>query len=211
MTVLPTPIEVFYSYADADESLCIELDKHLSLLKHEGLITTWYKRQITAGSNWKTLASSHLNTASIILLLISADFLASDYCYSTEMQHALEQQEAGTACVIPILLCPVDWQNAPFEKLKVLPSNRIPITVWPSRDAALADVVQGIRGAIEEVQSWSVNVPSITSSLVTQPHARYDTVIITRLKALLSYGKLRGRGIRLKNIFLFGSRVDIDV
>jgi TIR domain len=210
MSKTPTPLEVFYSYADTDELLLHELEKHLSLLKHRGLITTWHKRQITAGSNWKDIVDGHLNTASVILLLISADFLASDYCYCVEMQQALQRHQTGEARVIPVLLCPVDWQSAPFEKLKALPSNGKPITLWRNRDAAFADVVQGIRTALEEMQSWPVNVPSTSPSLATQPSPKYGSVVVTRFRALLSHGKFRGKGIHLKDITLVGSRMDID-
>jgi TIR domain len=108
MSATPPPKEVFYSYADADEPLCNELEKHLSLLKHEGFITTWHKRQILAGTDWTKVIDSQLSTASVILLLISADFVACNYCYGTEMQRALQRHDAGEARVIPILLRPVE-------------------------------------------------------------------------------------------------------
>ena len=148
MSARPAPVEVFYSYADADEDLRSELDKHLSLLQRQGLISPWHKRLITAGQDWTEALDQHLNTASIILLLISADFLASDYCYGTEMQRAMERQSTGEARVIPILLRPVDWQSAPFGKLKALPNNGRPVTSWLNRDEAFAHIVQGIRTAL---------------------------------------------------------------
>ncbi|MFL5698174.1 MAG: FxSxx-COOH system tetratricopeptide repeat protein [Ktedonobacteraceae bacterium] len=153
------PIEVFYSYADADEPLRIELDKHLSQLQRDGLIAAFHKRQITAGTDWTKALDQHLNTASIILLLVSPDFLASDYCYEIEMQQALQRHEANEARVIPIMVRPVDWQNAPFEKLQALPSNGKPITQWRNRDAAFADVAQGIRAALKDVQRLMVATP----------------------------------------------------
>ncbi len=115
-TILPS-VEVFYSYADDDERLLQELEKHLSLLQREGLITPWHKRHIVAGMDWKKILDEHLNTASVILLLISADFVALDYCYGIEMQRAMERHEAGEARVIPIVLRPTDCQSAPFAKL----------------------------------------------------------------------------------------------
>src|SRR5215472_2704212 len=91
MSAKATSIEVFYSCADADETLCIELEKHLSQLRRDGLIATFHKRQITAGQDWSKILDQHLNTASVILLLVSADFLASDYCYGVEMMRAMER------------------------------------------------------------------------------------------------------------------------
>ncbi len=159
MSTLPTPQEVLYCYADADEPLLNELEKHLSLLRHEGLITTWHKRQIIAGTDWTKAFDRHLNTASVILLLISANFLASDYCYGIEVQQAMQRHDTNEARVIPILLRPVDWQGAPFGKLKSLPSNGKPITTWDNRDMALFDVACGIRGALEDVQRLTVSTP----------------------------------------------------
>ena len=90
----------------------------------------------------------HLNQAQIILLLISADFMASDFCYSIEMTQAISRHDRNQARVIPIILRPTDWEGAPFAKLKVLPADGKPVTQWPTHDNAFADVVQGIREAV---------------------------------------------------------------
>src|SRR5690242_9935490 len=105
------PPEVFYSYAHKDEALREELETHLSMLRRQGHISGWYDRNIDAGIEWAQEIDEHLNTAQIILLLISADFLASDYCYSVEMQCALQRHEAREARVIPIILRPVSWEG----------------------------------------------------------------------------------------------------
>ena len=96
-----SPATVFYSYAHEDEALRDELEKHLSLLQRQGTITAWHDRQITPGTDWQREIDQHLDKASLILLLISPDFLASDYCYTIEMQRALERHRAGKARVIP--------------------------------------------------------------------------------------------------------------
>src|SRR5947209_3541721 len=111
------PVEVFCSYAHEDEALHRELEKHLSLLRRQGLISEWHDRQILAGDEWAADIDQHLETASIILLLISPDFFASDYCYGVELQRALERHQANEARVIPILLRPVSWEGTPFSKL----------------------------------------------------------------------------------------------
>src|SRR5215472_6110261 len=97
-------VKIFISYAHKDEALRDELEKHLSLLQRQGFITSWNDRQILPGTEWAYAISEHLNTAQIILLLISSDFLASDYCYSIEMERALERHEAGEAYVVPVIL-----------------------------------------------------------------------------------------------------------
>jgi hypothetical protein len=111
------PVEVCYSFAEVDAPLLEQLERHLSVLRQEGSISTWHKRQIAAGSDWQKELDRHFNTASLILLLISPDFLASDYQYGIELQRAMQRYDANEACVIPILLRPCDWQGAPFEKL----------------------------------------------------------------------------------------------
>ena len=146
------PIRLFYSYAPKDESFRRELEKHLSMLRWQGLIAEWDNRNISAGTEWAREIDSHLNAADIILLLISSDFLASDYCYSIEVKRALERHDAGEARVIPVLLRPVDLEGTSFSKLQALPTNRKPITKWPKRDDAFLDVVQGIRRVVGELQ-----------------------------------------------------------
>src|SRR5437588_13084082 len=101
-----TVIEIFYSYAHEDEDLRNRLFKHLSSLRREGLIVEWHDRQILPGTGWTHEIDSHLNTASIILLLVSPAFMVSDYCYDVEMARAMERYEAGEAYVIPVILQP---------------------------------------------------------------------------------------------------------
>src|SRR6266566_4528074 len=145
------PIEVFCCYARQDQSLLLKLKKHLVPLQREGLITLWADLDIDAGAEWKKEIHHHLNAARIILLLISPDFMASEYCYSVEMQRAIERHEHGEARVIPIILRPVSWQQTPFGKFQALPINAKPITSgkWHHQDDAFYEVVEGIRGAAE--------------------------------------------------------------
>jgi tetratricopeptide (TPR) repeat protein len=154
-----TPVEVFYSYAHEDEAFCNKLETHLSLLQRQGLITSWHDRHILPGTDWSQAIDEHLERASVILLLISADFLASDYCYGIELQRALQRHQANEARVIPILLRPVDWNSAPFAYLQVLPTDAKPITKWRNRDEAFADVAAGIRRVIEDLSSFQASAP----------------------------------------------------
>ena len=142
------PVDVFYSYAREDEELRDELKKHLTLLKRQGLINDWHDRLIEAGGNWEQEISAHLNTAQIILLLISANFIASDYCYGVEMERALERHNNGEARVIPIILRPVDLEGSPFRSLQALPKDAKPVTKWDDRHEAFENIAQGIREVI---------------------------------------------------------------
>ena len=143
--------EVFISYAHEDQALLKELEKHLATLRRQNIIASWYDGAIIPGEEWEHQIIEHLNSAQIILLLVSADFINSDFCYGIEMEQALARQDADQARVIPIILRPVDWNAAPFAKLQALPSGSKPVTRWPTHDDAFLDVVQGIRKAIDDL------------------------------------------------------------
>ena len=146
-------VEIFYSYARKDERLKKELEIHLGHLKQEGLITGWYDREIHAGAEWASEIDSHLNSAHIILLLVSSDFVASEYCYGVEMKRALKRHESQDARVIPIILRPTDWEGAPFSKLQVLPKDGQAVTESANRDRAFLDIARGIRRVVDELNA----------------------------------------------------------
>jgi tetratricopeptide (TPR) repeat protein len=151
MTAEPhNSVEVFYSYAHEDEKLRDELVKHLANLRRQGVITEWYDRDISAGKEWEGEIKQHLDSARVILLLISPDFMNSDYSNDVEVKRAMERHEAGDARVIPIILRPVDWEGAPFSKLQALPTDAKPVTSWDDPDEAFLSVVKAIRKALEE-------------------------------------------------------------
>lgn len=147
------PIEIFYSYSHKDEALRDQIEKHLSILCRRGLIQAWHDRRISAGDDWEKEISGNLERAQIVLLLISSDFLASEYCYGVELQRAMQRHEAGEALVIPIILRPVDWRDAPFSKLQALPKDARPVTTWSNRDKAFLEIANGIREAVELLHS----------------------------------------------------------
>ena len=148
------PFNLFYSYAHKDEVLRDELETHLKLLERQGYIAPWHDRRIVAGEKWSEEIDNNLKNADIILLLISADFIASDYCYETELDLAMQRHKAGEARVIPIILRETEgWNNAPFGKLQALPKDARPIKLWKDHDSAWADVAKGIRTAIAQMQT----------------------------------------------------------
>src|SRR6266567_2635497 len=152
MTVEPTKaMKLFYCYDHEDRALRSELDKHLRNLRWQGQISSWHDYDINAGEEWQREIYDHLNTAHIILLLISPDFMNSDYCYSIEMKRALERHNTKEARVIPIILRPIDFENAPFSKLQVLPRNGKPITKWRNRDDAFQEVAKEIRNIVKKL------------------------------------------------------------
>jgi hypothetical protein len=163
-------LTVFFSYSHKDELLRDELAKHLKPLERDGTISTWYDRQIIAGTEWDNDIDANLNAADLILLLISADFLASDFCHQVELQRAIERHENGEARVIPIILRHCLWKKAVFSKLQVLPKNGEPVTKWADRDDAFTNIAEGIERAIDEmlkVAAVPVAPPQATVQNVT--------------------------------------------
>ena len=140
---------VFFSYSHKDEALRDQLETHLSMLKRQGFIETWHDRRITAGEPLDAAINGNLERADVVLLLVSPDFLASDYCYDKEMKRALARHEASQCTVIPVILRPCDWYDAPFGGLLAAPKDGKPITQWPDLDAAFLDVTQAIKRALK--------------------------------------------------------------
>jgi hypothetical protein len=141
---------LFFSYSHKDEALRDELEIHLAMLQRSGAIEAWHDRKIPAGDELDGAIDSKMECASVILLLVSPDFLASHYCYDVEVSKAMVLHEAGTARVIPVILRPCDWMNdTPFKNLLAAPKDGKPVTKWPDRDEAFLDVVKQIRSALK--------------------------------------------------------------
>jgi len=142
-------IPIFISYAHEDEKLRIALGKHLSVLEREGLVTAWHDRMIRPGQEWKGEIDSSLDNAGVILLLVSSDFINSDYCYDIELKRALEHHENRSSIVIPVILRPVVWHKTLFSKLQALPKDGNPVTEYQNQDSAFVEITEGVRFAIE--------------------------------------------------------------
>jgi hypothetical protein len=157
------PFKVFFSYAHRDEPLLEKLKEHLAPLKSQGLIDRfWYDREISAGTEWEPEIIRHLETADIILLLVSAAFMNSEYCYGKELQRAIQRHNRKEARVVPIILSPIYWQIPPLDKLQALPTDAKPVNGagWHSVDEALLDVTKGIRTVIKDLQRRPQPSPS---------------------------------------------------
>ena len=146
-----TPLKLFYSYSHKDEELRDQLETHLAGLKRQGVIAEWHDRRITGGTAWKGQIDAHLESADVILLVVSADFIASDYCYDKEMKRAMERHKAGTVRIIPVIVRACDWDGTPFRELLAFPKDGKAITSWSNRDEAFTDVAKGIRKAVADI------------------------------------------------------------
>lgn len=155
-------IRVFISYSHKDESLRNELLTHLKLLQRQGIVDTWDDRRIDSAEDWRLKVDENLERADIILLLVSADFLASDYCYEKEVARALERHENGEVKVIPIIVRDVNWMRTPFAKLQVLPKDGKAISKWQDKDSAWREVSEGITIAAKELRIEEIDLSEET-------------------------------------------------
>jgi tetratricopeptide (TPR) repeat protein len=152
--VFSRPIRIFFSYATSaskDKNLFNELKKYLSVFRRQGLTDEWYDSAIGTRSDLGQIIEIIINSADIIVLLISADFFASERCYEVEMKRALELREAKKAHIIPVLLRPAIWNGVPLDQRTLLPPDGKPVSRGSNTDAALLEVAKGIWRVVEDL------------------------------------------------------------
>ncbi|HEY0755438.1 MAG TPA: tetratricopeptide repeat protein [Ktedonobacteraceae bacterium] len=166
---MASPLEVFCCYAREDQEMLKQLKKHLAPLERRGQIKLWSDTDLNAGVEWEQELHMHLERADLILLLISPDFMNSDYCYSIEMRRAIERHEQGSARVVPIILRATFWRDAPFARLQILPKDARPVKSWPDLDEALSDVTERLSQTIAALRSCRAPAPAQSPVQPTQP------------------------------------------
>ena len=159
---------VFFSYSHADEGLRDQLEKQLSMLKRQGVIDTWHDRRIGPGEDFGGVIDAHVDRDDIVLLMVSPDFLASDYCYEREMMRAMERHAHSSAIVIPVILRACDWHGAPFGRLQATPTDGRPVTQWPDRDQAFLEVALAVRKAAQRLTASPPPVRPPSSSIAAE-------------------------------------------
>lgn len=147
------PLKVFYSYAHIDEPYRIELEKWLKLFERNGLIDDWSDRQITAGDEWKDEINENMLHSQIIILLVSPDFINSDYCYDIETATAIDLDKKKKASVVPVIIRPCLFRDTKFSYLQALPKDALPVSKWADKDDAWQNVSEGIKKLIGEIKS----------------------------------------------------------
>ena len=150
------PVSLFYSYAHEDEQLRDELCGHLKILERRGLVSSWHDRQIRPGEDWHAAIDQELQSADMVLLLVSTDFVNSDYIFGNELTVAMQRHAAGFTTVVPIIVRavniePEDADAFPFMKLQGLPTDLRPVTSWPNRDEAWTNVAKGLRATVKAI------------------------------------------------------------
>jgi TIR domain len=190
------PVKLFYSYSHKDERHRERLETHLSQIKREGILTEWHDRKIIPGQDWEAILDTNLETSDIIVLLISPEFIASDYCYEKEVRRALEMHDSDEATVIPVIVRPTDWEGSPLGKLQALPKDAKPITTWPNRDKAWLDVTRGIRKAIEMRRLSDRSVVTPHSSTTGAAHTDAPTPQLRNARVVSTQNEAVGEAYR---------------
>lgn len=183
------PFKVFLSYSHDDEVLCNRFLKHLSQLGREGLIEPWNDRRITAGTEWAGAIDENLNSADVIILLVSANFLGSKYCNDVEMTRALERRQKGEALVVPVILKPCDWETSRFGRLQALPKGGKPVVDWRTEDHGFLDAVKALRQMmIELCGSAPVRAQVWAQTTVRRQPWRWGVGLVLAVVMLVCWG-----------------------
>lgn len=151
--------KVFISYSHKDESHREDFGEHLSMMQRNNIIDYWHDRKITPGDDWKNKIDENLESADIIIFLVSSSFLASDYCYDVEVKRAIERHKEGSAKIISIIVRACDWEECEFSQFQAVPKDALPITKWEDKDTAWLDAVKGIKTHIQEFYPAVVQAP----------------------------------------------------
>jgi len=168
------PLLVFCSYSHRDHQFRLELEAQVSPLVRQKLITFWSDRRIVPGDAWEQAIDEKLETADIIVLLISAYFIQSDYCYTSELQRALELDRGGLARVVPVFVRPCEWEGLDFAYLQGLPADGKPISTHQDPEEVWTEVVRGIKGIALGMQGKRRTRAVATAPVQSAPHIRYD-------------------------------------
>ena len=189
--VTSSPAEVFISYSYKDEGLFKEFEKYLSVLAQNGKIRIWHGREIPPGDKWEEVIDEHLKSATLVLLLVSVDFLVSKYCFSVEFAAALKRYAIGATHIIPIILHPCPWPDTPIGRFQVLPRDG---EIASSKDIAktflnvsneIEKLLESIRKRLERItittqtSQTNLSVEAFTASLRDDVGVNLDRVEIS--------------------------------
>ncbi len=142
-------LKVFVSYSHVDESFKTDLLKHLEPLRKLEIVDTWHDRKIKAGDDWDKQISQNLESADLILLIVSIDFINSSYCYDVELERALERHARKEAVIIPVIVRSCMWHSTPFASIQAIPKDGRPVSLWPDRDEAMLALAESIKQTAE--------------------------------------------------------------
>lgn len=157
---------VFVSYSHSNTVWLGRLRNHLSGLRRSNDIETWDDQEILPGEHWDQSIKNKLAEADVFILLLSSDFIASNYIWDVELKTAISKYQNESKLVIPVLIEPLDLGGLPgvneegtkIQDFEIIPKNKDErlqaISLWQNEDEALAKVAERIRQAI---QSYKTN------------------------------------------------------
>lgn len=138
------PKKIFISYAHRDEEAMRELDKYLGPLERKGEIEIWTDRKILPGQNWKEAIMQALESADLTLLLVSANFLDSNFINDEEIPIAFKRREEAGKHVVPIILNHCLWDLTDLGSLQAIPKDGRPIADFSNPAQAWSEVTRSI-------------------------------------------------------------------
>jgi internalin A len=139
------PARFFISYSSLDKSYLQDFTRQLISLRTEGLVETWDDRELQAGDKWDAVIKEQLEKADYIVLLISSNFLNSEYIRDVELKEALENSAKR---VIPVMIDYCSWQfEDRLKEIQVLNKNT-PLTSYQPVSKGWLEVVNGIRSVL---------------------------------------------------------------
>jgi len=192
--------KVFISYSHKDESHREDLEEQLSMLKRQNIISVWHDRKITAGDDWKMRIDENLESADIIIFLVSPSFLGSDYCYDVEVKKAQERHEEGAASIISIIVRSCDWTGCEFSKFQAVPTDARPITLWEDKDSAWLNAVNGLKKHINEFSPKPVSANNLTMDEIKTTPSALQLTWLDDTEILLTHRK--ADKVKLSNIYV---------
>ena len=184
---------MFLSYAHEDADKAAALRNHLAPLCLENVLVPWYDGDLVAGQDWNSEVMTRLESSHLIVVLISADFLASEYAYKKELSVALERHDQGKARLIPIIARNCVWKHLPFARLQVLPHGGKPISTWPDQDDAFVSVVEGIELAARDLLASEASL--VNEWLTSRLMRRHVIAEVQRRLAALGYYRISVDGV----------------
>lgn len=135
------PLKVFCCVAPEDQAMLEQLKKHLKPLQRQGQIAIMSSLDTPAGSELEKERRLLLENADVILLLLSPDFMHSDYCSRIEMIQAIKRYDQGAVQVIPVLIRTTYWEDTPIARFQIIPTGAKPVSRWRDQDEAFHDIV----------------------------------------------------------------------
>jgi len=157
-------IKIFLAYSRKDTKYLDELRTHFNPIERSGIVNIWYDGKIEPGSVWNKEIKDRLHNADIVILLVSADAIASDYFYEQEMKDALERHNKGIAKVVPFILRPCTWKATPLAELQAIPKDAKAVTKWTNRDEAYSDAVNRIWEMVINIKNQRI-IPAETEQV----------------------------------------------